>query len=234
MTEIAKLLLGSFLGMVCIVALSSCEDDDANKMALAQQCFDRLTDAGAAAEANTCLNYINSITSKEAYALKCGLLFWQAGLRTNKIVNAFDAFEVATDAAKESTLMSLLAIDADISGASDAGDVALASSAYTTCRNSESAGLIYIASMTKLATLAAMASGDFNGNNMIDSCQADPINCATAENGELLVNLSQVYCAGESADNEVCKSIETAINVAGPGNYAGIISQFLTQIDPAP
>lgn len=232
MAGVKKLFLGLLIGAISILVLSSCEEEDANNMALAQQCFNQLTDAGASAEANECLNYISNQTSSEAYALKCGLLFWQSGLRTTKVVNAFDQFESAPEATKESLFLSLLAIDADSSGASDPADVTLANSAYYNCKNSGSAGLIYLGSLTKLATQAANVAGNFNGDQMIDQCEANPASCATAENGQLLVELSEVYCAGSSADNEICESIETAIAVAGAGNYAGIISQFLIQIDP--
>lgn len=199
--------------------ITACEEEDMNKIAQAQECFNQITSTDPDTDADVCLAKINGINSSEANALRCGLLFRSGGLTSLDIVNAYEAQDSVPAAQKESALMDAL----------DLGDVSKATTAYNACEASGVSGLTYLGTMILLSTkVNQMAGADFGAQ--LDACQADTASCADDSLGIALVGVEQLYCTGETASSQVCQDLANAIATGG-SNYTLIAQTFLENID---
>ena len=203
--------------------LTGCEDEDDEKVFGAQKCFNGIDDslAGSVAGRNAvaeCQNKMLGVFNKDSQLLRCGIELWIGGINNSRIFGAFDNMEAAPDNQKESTLMDALVL---VDVAPETG-VQISNNAYTYCSQ---------AALIRLGTAMEAANpGDDTPANLANNCLADTTNCANAENGQMLIDTADLYCVGESAENEVCQAMQAAIN-ANPGNPAGVITTFLGQID---
>jgi hypothetical protein len=199
--------------------ITGCETDEDNAMLKAQACFNKKRDGDSAAD---CLAMIAGFSSPEANTLKCGMTMFEGGVNTGAITDAFDLMEAAPEADKESTLMLQLVM----------GSVGEAEVAYGYCRDSGSAGLLYISTLSRMATVMDdIASGASSPDELVDSCKVDAGTCQETI-GILITDMAGVYCIGASATNEVCTTALAAI--AAGGGPQSIGQFFLNQIDPMP
>ena len=98
------------VGMVVLsFGLLSCEEDEDNKLAKAQQCLDGLNDGSAVAEAQACAEKVSGLSSPASYVIRCSVGFFVGNVRTTKIAQAFDAYEDAPENEKAQVLIGALA-----------------------------------------------------------------------------------------------------------------------------
>lgn len=219
--KIRSLLKLSIVATVGLVFLSGCESDEDNAILKAQECFNKVNQTSVdSPAADACLSHISSISSPEASLLKCGIEFYKGGLTSTKMVDAFDEYDDQPENQKEAYLMSELSLSS--SGTANA--------AYNYCKLAESPGMLYIATLIKLGTLMTLAGAGITPADIVDDCIADTASCATAENGQMIIDVASVYCIGESATDDVCVAMNSAI-LANPGDPAAVIQQFLSQIN---
>ena len=208
----------------------SCEDKDDEKVFGAQKCFNGIDDSlagtgGAVAEVQRCIDKLGSVSNKDSQLLRCGIELWIGGINNTKIFGAFDQYEAAPENQKEATLMHQLVLADNPSG------TATADRAYNYCKEAGAPGMIYVTALIKLGTyMQAAAGGTGTAADIVNECIANTGACSTAENGQMLIDTAGVYCIGESEENEVCQAMNAAIG-NNPGNPAGVIADFLAQID---
>ena len=222
----------TFTLIISALILSGCEDEDDEKVFGAQKCFNNIDDslAGSVAGRNAvaeCQNKMAGVFTNESQLLRCGIELWIGGINNAKIFGAFDTMESVPENQKEATLMNALVL---VDVVPDTGSQ-LAANAYTYCDQSKAPGMVYVTALIKLGTdMEAAAAGDGTAANIVNECIADTVGCSNATNGQILIDTAGLYCLGESESNEVCQAMNAAID-ANPGNPAGVMATFLTQID---
>lgn len=203
-TKKLALLLSLLIGTS--VLLVSCESDEDNKIALAQECLNDLTDSSTNPEIQACIDKVSGIETPQAYTIRCSARFLSGGLTTSKIVTAFKDYDDAPANEKEATLIDNLALTSV--GAADA--------AYADCAKTNVPGLLYIASLTRVGTLIVVnGAGGGDIQQAIDNCESGAQNCNLTAIAESVLTLSDLYCKGDAAQEQVCIDIATAEANAG-------------------
>lgn len=215
-----------FVGFSLVFALSfgltSCESEEDNKILAAQECFNKLSDAASDAQVDACLAKIDGIESNGAYVIRCSGEFQKGGLTTAKLVTAFDGYKNELPANQEAFLIDQLALDPPATSADQA---------YSDCAKTGIPGLNYIATLSRFGTKVKHLGGGGSIATSISNCVADPTLCDNQAIGEMVVNMSDLYCKGDAVDQQICIDIASA-EAASPGNFAAIAAALLAQILP--
>jgi hypothetical protein len=223
MSEMRKLLLVTM--MVTVPFLLSCSDtaDEMDDLAKAQQCLDRVSQSDPASASN-CLSYVEKYSSQQANILKCSIILTSGGLMENKVVQAAEAMEDAGVTNPEAAFMSILSLD--VPTINDGYNKAVQGNEF--CQASGVAGLQYIGglvvagsymrkTMASLAITLDPANPEAAVSQLIDTCTTTPASCAADIEvlGATVVTLAESYCAGDTADDDVCGDINAAIASSG-------------------
>lgn len=225
----------NLVSVVCVCAaliLSGCQEgEDADKIASAQACLDRVSDA-TPSDANACMMPIASLTSQRAYVLKCAITFTAGGLTTTKIANAYKALKNnATN--KEMIYMGTLALS----------PASLATTAANYCNLSGSPGLIYLAQLSVIGSAMMTVVGTYDPNSgtapSLSDAQAAISACSNGGSGGVcddtvvgnaVITIGQTYCAGDNANVGVCTKMTSAI-AASAGDPTSVALQLYTQLN---
>lgn len=221
--------------MVAAMSFSvlSCKEDESNDLARAQKCLDEVSQS-APGDALNCLTYISKYTSQQAYILKCSIYMTSGGLMEDKMVKAYNAIDDQSNANREATFMSMLALTNP--NASSGYDTAVTADGY--CQSSGVPGLQYISGVVKIGsfmakTMSSYGSVDFNDpaavttavNDLISKCNSDPrdSSCPTdlSAIGSSVTVLASSYCTSANASSDVCDTINSTVDAAG-GNSAAV------------
>jgi len=204
------------------VFTAGCESEDDNNIMKAQDCLNKVTDQGASAAA--CRSYVSGLTTQQAYMLRCSIEFVYGGLNTEKVKNAFQEMSNNSNNAnpEEFLIQNLSLIDPNGSGSSD--NTALAKTAYDYCALSGSAGLIYVAGLSRIGTLIINAGGgNFEANLSACTGPTPTADCDPEEIGETVAAVADSYCVGDNVNSDVCQSFLDAQangeNNEAIGNY---------------
>src|SRR5262245_32876876 len=88
--------------------LTSCETEESNDLAKAQDCMDKINSANYAT-ADRCMAYVAKYDSQQANILKCAISFLDTGLTTDKVVAAYQALSQSA-ASNDAVFMTALAM----------------------------------------------------------------------------------------------------------------------------
>lgn len=251
----SKLLALTILtSILSLSLLSSCESKDDNKMAGAQECMDNLKDTDPASSAQACEDMVAGISTPQSYVIRCSAQFFIGGITTQKILDAFEAFENASDNQKASILMDSLS-QADPADLTDSDlAIAQAEQTYDACKLAQSPSLLYIATASKTGTI--IKNSGVPGCAATDSCDAgtvtDNLNkcinlgdhdsnpmtpdepmggvCNDSAVGTAVIEMSEAYCVGDASSNQVCTEIRSAINAAGGTSDPAAIALALYEL----
>lgn len=198
--------------------LMGCEDQStADKVADAQFCMDKATDATSA---NACVSKIAGITTPEAYTLRCAAGFIGAGLTSpSNLSNALNAIK---DNGSTASMLAYL----------DFGDTTTAATVFDNCQASNDQGLMLIAAMAKTATTVAryIPSGSSSSdattqitdaiNALLTDLSGTPTQQQAAEAqlssvGETIQAVYSVTCGTSDANTSICNSINDGASDAG-------------------
>jgi len=212
--------------------MSGCQEgEEADKIAQAQSCLDKVNDA-TPTDANACMTSIVNLTSQRAYVLKCSITFTAGGLTTTKIANAYKALKNnATN--KEMIYMGTLALTPP----------STATTAAEYCNLSGSAGLIYLAQLSVIGSAMMAAVGSFDPTSgtapslsdaqaAISACSNGGSGgvCDDAVVGNAVITIGQTYCSGDNANVGVCSKMTAAINASG-GNSTDVALQLYSELN---
>ncbi|MEK6555236.1 MAG: hypothetical protein AABZ31_08350 [Bdellovibrionota bacterium] len=189
MNKLTKILVLLVCGAIVTTTLSSCEEEEDNKVAKAQKCLNDLTDASSDAEAQACMDKISGIESTGAYTIRCSATFFMGGLTTSKIVDAFKLHSDAAANEKEAVLIENLSLSS----------TAEANAAYDFCEKTGIPGLLKIAALVQIGTMvSSQAGGDISAQ--IDACIANPGTnpgeCDLTSIASSALVLADSYCKG--------------------------------------
>lgn len=217
-----KFLIVSVLCLLCV----SCEEDEADRLASAQNCLDNVSSSNPSAAAE-CMSYIGDLNTSQANIIKCSIKFLVGGLTTEKISNAYKQLKDDSVTDKEAFYISMLALN----------PASAATEAATYCTNSGVKGLIYLANLSVMGSLMMDAIG-FDPNagtpnatdiqNALAACQAS--GCDDAAIGGAVIAVANSYCANTSSSSDICTQVNSAI-AAGGGDPATIAQQIYTLLD---
>ncbi len=197
--------------------LLGCESDEADDLAKAQRCLDRVPqDNGASA--NECIQMVAKHGGQQADIIRCSGYFLVGGLTTNKILQAYKALE-GDSTNKEAVFIGTLALT----------DVSTAKNADLYCKKTGLKGFIYLGSLAVVGTILKSA-GSFSVppteaevNAAMATCTATPSSCDPAAISSAAGTLADNYCSGSSKDDKVCTDINSALQ-AGGGDTAVVTS----------
>lgn len=208
------------LSSYCLIALGvtvGCSKaTDADLIGDAQFCLDDLRTNGLSRDAiqpqvDRCLSGIKSLTSSQAYLLKCSGNFLIEGFGgVSKIETALNALQNSAD---EATLLNSLAFD----------NVTFAQQTSSVCQNSGSPSYTMLSSMASIATTMkdVLNVGNLNSTditNLITSINSgDPDAQASAATiGNAAVATYEQSCTGGAVvDQALCNQFQSAVNSGG-------------------
>lgn len=197
-----------------VLAITACETADDNNIERARACVDNamklsLTNAGlAATNAATCETYVANLTSREAgkVAFMTTLVEQQ---KISQLATAAGALSQSSSAV--GTSMSYLAY----------GTVAASSTMWTYASRSGSSGILKLAALIQVATIANAALAITAGNNgSVASAIAaiTPGSQQETDAAAAVLVLQQSACAGADSTSSTCTKLTTAINGATTPN----------------
>ena len=230
------------LGLLSVLALPACVDEEQEKLAEAQACLDRINEAQFST-ANNCMVYLAGLDSPQANALKCSISFVGGGITTSRLISAYK--QINNGANKESVFIGALVF----SGASAAAALNNVKSASNYCNASGVKGLMFLANFSVMGTtlmaeyVAAGGTVDWNNpgsgggltineatlTTAVNNCAAGTGSCDYAAVGNAVTILSQSYCTGSNKDQEICKDVNNAIIAAG-GDPVALAQKFFSQL----
>lgn len=214
---------------------TGCEKAEIKDLASAQKCLDAVPSSTPTA-AEACFAYVAGYNTQQANILKCSIKLTSGGLNTAKIVEAADVSDNDSITNKEAAYVGFLALTSPdrVTG------YATAQEAYQYCVQSELTDLEFVGGLAKIASMLAVAAGDdFDISNpsaaaaaigqAFEDCVDGSITCDMNDVGTTVAALSQSYCDNASADEDVCKDINTAIDAAG-GDATTAAKHFMCQL----
>ena len=212
------------VGLLCLVC-TSCENEDMDKIAQAQDCLDNVPSSNPAS-ASSCMSYVDGLESQQANIIKCSIKFLSGGLTTTKISDAYKQLNDNSVTDKEAFYISMLALS----------PATLATEAATYCERSGVKGLIYLANLSVVGSMMMDAIGvtgvpdATDVQNALTTCASAPNTCNDTAIGSAVIVVAESYCAGTSADSGVCSQINAAIAAAGT-DPAAIAQQIYALLD---
>ena len=204
------------LRLVSIIMMAilfiSCEEDETNKIAAAQNC---LNEAGQS-NAENCLSYIQGLTSKESFIIRCSEDFISAGITTSKLADAIINRDNQTT--NQSSVLGMMAAFSF----SNQADV---EQAYSNCNKSGVESFVLFASLARISTnlvdigglLSTVANGEVptqqEMETIVNNILSSNLDSSNAEAiGEAAVSIGAEYCNREGASETVCNDINTAVS----------------------
>lgn len=226
--------IGSVFALVLATTLVGCNEQEQDDLAKAQACLDKVPQSNPTA-ADECLQYVANYDSQQANILKCSIYTTSGGLVENKVVNAYKALKDDTESNKTAVYMAYLALNLpDVDSAYTKAELA---DRY--CQASGVPGMMYLSkiilsgttfnyAIKNLPSGAGSGTGiDFNDpaaasaavQNLLNECTGltPPASCTNSLNtlGGATVALANQYCSNANADQNVCASINGAVDAAG-------------------
>lgn len=234
----------AILSLALLAFATGCEDEAKSKIYDAQACLDNLDETVPYTQlrtaADACQNKLGTVTTQEANTIRCSARLLMGGMTANRFAKAADQMDGATS--NEAALISVLSLKGIGSNTSekqtDAKD--LAKSMFNACTNSGVPGLVYIAGLSLTGTVMTNSITIGCGGGDMTQCteselvtEADTIvsdcisgSCEPESIGQAAVAISDAYCTGDKAKEEICVDIDAAIT-AGGGNSSTIGQQLL-------
>ncbi|MEK2690042.1 hypothetical protein [Bdellovibrio sp. GT3] len=182
-------------GLSCAALLAGCEGPQSEKDMImeAQYCLDKASPSTA----QSCVSGIASLTSENAYAIRCAAGFLQSEVTSAS--NLAEAFTALSEDGDTATMLSILNFKN--------GDTALANETADYCTKSGSAGLALMGAMAKSATALASSTSTF------PSCAGGISECDPDEITDLISDIEASLTAG-SGDPGYATAIDTITAVA--------------------
>ena len=223
-------LLAGVLMLGGALALTSCEGTgEQDDLAQAQSCLDGVSSSNPQA-AEGCLKYVSGYTSARANGLKCSIYMTAAGLTEDKLVQAYSSLKNSGSANKEANFMAALSLT--LPTIDDAYDKTVVGNEF--CKISGSPGMVYVGAAVVAGTYLNKVIADLTGSGvnpndpasieakvqtMLTDCTAPtpPASCTAnlPTLGQTVLTLSGAYCANASANQDVCGTIDSAVQSAG-------------------
>lgn len=183
-------------GLGLVATLTGCEpaQSDKDKIMEAQYCLDKAD----ASNVDSCLGGISSLTSTNAYSIRCSAGFLKSGVTSSE--NMAEAITAIQDNGGAATMLSILNFD---------GVTSLANWTAEQCALSGSTGLALLGAMAKSATALASAVNDF------PSCSTagGTITCDQAQMDQLLSDMESALQSGSPGQATYDTAIETVTSV---------------------
>ncbi|WP_413290216.1 hypothetical protein [Bdellovibrio sp. HCB337] len=208
------------LAFICALSMSafisSCGPKDMDKVGQAQLCID---DA-AQGEAAACLEKIEGIESKGAYALRCSANFIDEGFtQPARFREAFEAFDTNASSNTEA-FMSVMTFK---SKATMDDNVTFASETLSHCNKSGAKGLMLLGSMASTSTTLAKVANTLTGggsgttptpqqiNDALVDLQNNPDPTTIAAIGSAISSTYTASCENGNANESLCNQLNDAL-----------------------
>lgn len=210
-TALVSLGLGTAL-------LSGCgQQTEADLIAEAQLCLDKAT----ASTAQNCASKIKSLTSQQAYIIRCSADFIEVGFDSpSKLVDALNAMTSSTSGAT-SLLAALAFTSHPTNGSTIASASQNADQTFTYCQQSGQKGLSMIAMLAKTATQVAGLGGISLASQptagQIQTAITALVSSGTADTtvgGAVQAVYSSTCATGSVANQDMCDALASAATSA--------------------
>lgn len=220
---------------VCLLifTLASCQKNEKDDLQEAQACLNN----SPASQARSCVSKINSLTSPEAYRLKCAAIYISEGFgAASSLITALNQMNNNGSNGCTGNCSSTIAVMNSFnfsSGDNSQSDnrsrnIATANEAESTCAQTASKAYIQISSLFKLGTLASMAAystGIAGDSPTEDEIKAAVLTLSDDDVGAIAISTYQSTCIGNENPSDAtikyCSELQTSIGSNG-SNYTAI------------
>ena len=194
--------------------IAGCDDtSQKDRLANAQLCMDKATDASSA---SACVSAIQDIQSAEASSLRCAADFIGANIVTpDNLSNALNAIKNSNSSA---TMLSYLSF----------ASTSAVNTAVTDCNLSGSEGYVLLSGLAQTATYVASTLGTFgNGtqptesdiltaiNNVVSNPNTASSQAVIQTAGTAIQTVYTTTCGSSGANTTICSSLESGAQQAG-------------------
>ncbi len=236
--------------IVMALILSSCETDEKDRLTKAQACLDTATPETV----ESCLSALGSISSAQAYAIRCAARFIANGITEEKLVEAMEAQSSASSSSNP--VLGMIGV-LTFKGADKAEARDRSALAMDECQKSGLGAYSLFASMAEMATVLSTSGGGAaltalqNGEEptqeemeeALDSLcgwttEADrangcDTNAAAPEDisaiGSVAITANETYCGVNAAENDFCDDLSEVFSSATDPNDTEELGKLLLQ-----
>jgi hypothetical protein len=225
--------------MIAGLALSCSKRSDADKIQEAQSCLDSATQATWA----ECMTFVEGMESAASYNIRCVGKFIEQGFGSStKLEQMMTAISGSSGTSESTGVMSALAFDASTDMALNNSNAEIT---LRYCSASESPGLIFLSSISQIATSIAFIQG-LTASQMNDpaqlltaigALQGNP--AAQTAVGTAAIAAYNSNCTGQNAsqNGDFCTQFGSAVSAAGgtsnPEDVGAIVLLcYATPTDP--
>lgn len=211
--------------LTLMILTAACEQGDEDRMAQAQACLDRSTQANV----SECELIVSGISGPRAGLIRCSANFITQGFTGAKFANAFTALKTNTSGFNSTlSMMSYLVFTV---GADQTARLSATSVAVQNCTESGLAGMIMFANFARAATILSSGLTITPGTSPTPTELRDNLASITSstdtELGTAVLSISSIYCSSTSSTKDVnfCAMVNSA---AASGSAASVGSQMRT------
>ncbi len=204
------------LATVIALALVGCGKKDIDNVSEAQECLDTSTSTTALA----CMSKVEGLTSAASNVIRCSAYFVDQGFADPARLASVSQQITTTTTPDASSVAALTAMGFVASKYSMTANDNLSATALTACTASASSGLIYLSSMSRIAT-ATLKDAGFDSTTGIAPtttdmqnaiCVGSPSNTTKAAMGNAALAAYNKNCIGKDISGDVmCLQYQAAI-----------------------
>lgn len=214
------------LALLSALSLGGCTASDADKIADAQDCLDRSTTETAL----TCMEKVDGLNSAGAQLVRCSAYFIDQGFGDPSRLSRV-AEELGRDGggggSSTIAVLSFMAFSAQKYDKST--NQALSDKAFTACQASNSKGMIYLSSLTQIATVALGLVGAYDPGSGVPPTEAQIreglCTNATPTSRSVIGNATRTAyeqnCVGKTEPDPVCEQYAAAVNAGTTDEQIG-------------
>lgn len=217
--------------LLALAGLSSCESDDQTTISAAQSCLDKATSSTV----SSCVTMLGSLTSQDAYLIRCSAHYIKQGFTTTRFVNAYNLLKSNSGSSSNALSSSLSFMSFNSLTGTDG-----ANQAVTDCQNANVKSMYRLAVLTQMATIitsSANLASSYDPNSGYTSAQVTSAITNFVSNGgdpttlgNTAIAANQAYCSTGSSfsGTSVCTTLSAA--VSGGQSASQIGSSLLSQL----
>lgn len=230
-STVSKMIL---LGLATL-ALTNCGKKDIDRVSEGQECLDHATSDTAL----SCLDKIDGLTSPSAQIVRCSIYFVDQGFSDpTRISRVADQITSGSGSSSSSSVAALTVMGFTASKYTNNENLALSQTAFTACQASLAGGLVYLSSMSSIATNLLHDFG-FDPSSGTPPTESDihdtlctgagPSTTTKTAMGDAALAAYNQNCVGKDISQDaMCQQFQTAVN--GSTDPATIGDTLTTQL----
>lgn len=167
-SRLSKILKGSVIGALTL-GLISCGNSENDKIADAQICLDKATSETAL----SCMDKVDGMTTPASELIRCSAYFVDQGFgEASRLANVAEKITDESNSG-DGTMAALSFMAFSAQKYSKTRNHELSEASFVSCNASKSGGLIYLSSMSRIATTAMNLIGSYDPSTGVPPTEAE-------------------------------------------------------------